>query len=101
MTEKQSAGASFLFAGGFIAWMVWQYNKPKLTYYWQGNALTFNFTKGSKGVNGTVSTTDTLNDNVRWQGDYAFSVVPSATGVYFQISDKDLKIIFQQTISKA
>ena len=84
--------------GGFF-WF--NYNKPKLTYQWNGNSLTFNFTKGSKGVNGTVNLNDTLNDNVSWQGDYAFSVVPSADGVYFQISDKDLKIIFQQTVSKA
>jgi len=100
MTEGNKAVLSAVFAGGFLWWMVNQYNKPKLTYQWVNGQLVFNLTKGGKGINGTVSPNDTtLTNTISWQGDTAFSVLPQGDSVFFQVQQGD-KIIFTQTVNK-
>lgn len=99
MTEGNKAILSAVFAGGFLYWMVNQYNKPKLTYQWVNGQLVFNLTCGSRGVNGIVNLNDALNNNISWQGDVAFSVVPQVDSVFFQVQKGD-KIIFTQTVNK-
>ena len=99
MSSKDGSYLLLVPAIGLLFWF--NYNKPKLRYQWvNGNQLVFNLTKGSKGVNGTVSPNDTtLTNTVSWQGNTAFSVLPQGDSVFFQVQQGD-KIIFTQTVNK-
>lgn len=111
-----SKDGSYLFLVPVMGLFFWfNYNKPRLSYQWvNGNQLVFNLTKGSKGVNGTINvmsqsmwdvinTAQTfaapINNNISWQGNTAFSVIPQADSVFFQVQEGD-KIIFTQTVNK-
>lgn len=93
-------GSYILLVAALGSLWFFNYNKPRLTYQWVNGQLVFNLVCGSKGINGIVNLNDTqLTNNVSWQGNYAFSVVPQGDSVFFQVQKGD-KIIFTQTVNK-
>lgn len=92
-------GSYILLVAAMSAFFYYSYTRPKLTYQWVNGQLVFNLTCGSKGINGTVNLNDGFTNNISWQGNTAFSVIPQTNSVLFQVQKGD-KIIFTQTVNK-